>query len=393
MSERDSKELAFLYFPGDYRWSMGLMLALGTAPWGGAEIDEINRVGQRLRDKLGDDRAWVAEWTRMARLVEHRGRASNHDRTRAACLLRAAHYYHIGERFLQPKTEDGLADYRRGVECFKEAARLIRHTRIEPVEIPYEGKSLPGLLVHAETTAPRAPAMVFFDGLDVTKEIQYFHGVPEMAARGIACLIVDGPGNGEAIRFRGMPLHHETERYARAAYDFIAGRSEFDAQRIGVMGISLGGYYAPRAAAMEPRFACCVAWGAQWDYHAIWKERLERIAQQQAVALSVAADHLLWILDARTPAEALKKLEGFRLDGVAQKIRCPFLLVHGERDAQIPLESARRLYDAVGSARKTLKIFTAEEGGYHHCQVDNATIGVDAICDWLEEVLQPAAAL
>jgi hypothetical protein len=102
MSQSNSAELAFVYFPGDYRWSMGLMLGLGSAPWGGAEIDEINRIGQRLRDKLGDDRAWVAEWTRMARIVEHRGRASRHDRTRAACLFRAAHYYHLGERFLQP---------------------------------------------------------------------------------------------------------------------------------------------------------------------------------------------------------------------------------------------------------------------------------------------------
>jgi dipeptidyl aminopeptidase/acylaminoacyl peptidase len=286
-----------------------------------------------------------------------------------------------------------MADYRQGVECFKEAVRLTRHPHIEPVEIPYEGKSLSGLLVHPETSAPRAPAMIFFDGLDVTKEIQYFHGVPEMAARGIACLIVDGPGNGEAIRFRGLPLHHETERYASAAYEFLTGRSEFDATRIGVMGISLGGYYAPRAASMEPRFACCVAWGAQWDYHAIWKERLERIANQQTVSLSVAAEHLLWIFDVKTPAEALKRLEGFRLDGVVQKMRCPFLLLHGERDAQIPLESAQRLYDAVASRQKTFKVFTPDEGGYHHCQVDNASIAVETICDWLEDILEPQRAL
>jgi dienelactone hydrolase len=389
MSQTDSGELAFLYFPEDYRWSMGLMLGLGSAPWGGAEIDEINRIGQRLRDRVGDDRAWVAEWTTMARMVEARGRASKHDRTRAACLFRAAHYYHLGERFLQPKTPAGLADYRRGVECFAEAARLISRPRIEPVEIPYEGKRLPGLLVQAESSASKAPAIVFFDGLDVTKEIQYFRGVPEIAARGIACLIVDGPGNGESIRFRGMPLHHETERYASAAYEYLAARNEIDPQRIGVMGISLGGYYAPRAASMEPRFACCVSWGAQWDYHAIWRERLERIAKQQSVALSVAVEHLLWIVDAHTPAQALSKLEGFRLDGVVQKMRCPFLLVHGEHDAQIPLESARQCFAAVGSQRKTLKLFTREDGGHHHCQIDNATIGVEAICDWLEEVLEP----
>ena len=124
--------------------------------------------------------------------------------TGAQYLFRAANYYHVGERFLQPKT-DGLAAYKRGVDCFRDAAQLIRRPKIEHVEIPYEGASLPAILIHAEAIPGRtgpAPAMVFFDGFDVTKEIQYFKGVPDLAARGIACLIVDGPGNGEAVRFR-----------------------------------------------------------------------------------------------------------------------------------------------------------------------------------------------
>ncbi|MGH7906888.1 MAG: alpha/beta hydrolase family protein [Candidatus Binataceae bacterium] len=389
MSEQQSKQLAFMYFPQDYRWSIGMLLALGAAPWGGAEIDEVHRVGLSLGDHVGDDAQWFAQWAKMGEKVERRGRQSRHNRTIAACLMRAANYYHIGERFLQPKSADGMAIFRRGVECFQEAAKLISRPKIEAVEVPYEGKSLPGLLVHAESAGRRAPAMVFFDGFDITKEIQYFRGVPELAARGIACLIVDGPGNGESIRFRGLTLHHETERYGRAAYEYLAGRPEFDPARIGIMAISLGGYYAPRAAAFERRFACCVAWGAQWDYHATWKDRLERLAKQESVALPVAADHLMWIFGVRTPEEAMKRLEGFRLDGVAQKIQCPFLLVHGERDAQIPLEFAEKLYNAVGSEEKTLRVFTPDEGGFHHCQIDNSTIAVEYIADWLEEVLEP----
>lgn len=388
-------ELAFMYFPEDYRWSHGMMLAIGGAPWGGGEMDEANRVGQRLRTRVGDDAAWFREWTRMAEAMATAGReraGAGHDLSAAAYLFRAANYYHTGERFLQPKTPEGLAAYRRGVECFKEAAKRTRRPRIEHVEVSYEGTSLPAILVHAEPVAGgarRAPAMVYFDGFDITKEIQYFKGVPDLAARGIACLIVDGPGNGESIRFRKLPLHHETERYATAAYEYLAGRPEFDPQRIGVMAISLGGYYAPRAAAFEQRFACCLAWGAQWDYYATWKERLDRLARKEKLALSVPWEHLLWVFNVTTPAEALKKLEGFRLDGVTQKIRCPFLLVHGAEDRQIPLEVARRCFDAVGSQRKTLKVFTREEGGFHHCQVDNPTIGVHYMWDWLEDVLQP----
>ncbi len=385
-------EPAFVYFPDDYRWSAAMLLVLGGAASGGAELDEVHRVGQRLRGRVGDDRAWFEEWTAMALRLEEKGRASAaHPLTMAAFLLRAAHYYHIGERFLQPKTADGFAAYVRGVECFRDAAKCLRRPRIEPVEIPYEGTSLPALLVHAESDREpprRSPAMIFFDGFDVTKEVQYFKGAPDIAARGIACLLVDGPGNGESVRFRNLPMHHETERYATAAYDFLARRPEIDPERIGVMAISLGGYFAPRAAAFEPRLACCVAWGAIWDYHATWKERLERIARSEETALSVPPEHLFWVLGVRTREEALKKLEGFRLDGVVQRLRCPFLMLHGEGDAQIPLEVAQRCFEAAGSPRKTLKIFTRQEGGYRHCQTDNPSLAIAYICDWLEDVLK-----
>jgi pimeloyl-ACP methyl ester carboxylesterase len=230
--------------------------------------------------------------------------------------------------------------------------------------------------------------MVFFDGFDVTKEIQYFKGVPDLAARGVACLIVDGPGNGESIRFRGLPLHHETERYATAAYEYLAARPEIDRERVGVMAMSLGGYYAPRAAAFEERFACCIAWGAQWDYWQTWKDRLDRIARGETLSLSVPWEHLLWEFGVDNEAAALRALEGFRLAGVVERIRCPFLLVHGEGDAQIPLAVAQRCVDAVGSTRKELKVFTRAEGGYHHCQIDNVSIGTAYMWDWAADVLE-----
>jgi dienelactone hydrolase len=390
-----SNDPAFLYFPDNYRWSMGLLICLSGAPWGGAEIDDVNRVGRALRDKVGDDNAWFEEWTRMGDTIEARGRAAEqagHNLTAASCFLRATRYYQTGERFLQPKSERGMDVYAKSVKTFRDAAAIIRSPCIEHVEIPYQGASLPALLVHPDRAVAGdrpAPAMVYFDGFDVTKEIQYGYAVPDLAARGVGCLIVDGPGNGESVRFRNLPLIAETERYATPVYDYLAGRPEFDEKRIGVMALSLGGYYAPRAASLEPRFACCIAWGAQWDYHAIWKKRLEDLATGKVLSLSVPPEHLQWVLGVDSQAAALKVLEGFRLDGIVQKMKCPFLLLHGEGDEQISLSLAHTLFDAVGSKEKTLKIFTREEGGFHHCQVDNITIGVHAMWDWVCDVLKP----
>jgi dienelactone hydrolase len=385
-------DLSFNYFPDSYRWSHGVLIALGGAPWGGAEIDEVHRIGLRLKDRVGDDQAWFDEWTgeadRLAALAKAHAQKGN-ALTAAGFLLRAAHYYHVGERFMQPKTGETQAAYKRGVDAFREAARLNPRLGIEHVEVPYEGTSLPGVIVHAarSDSAP-GPVMLFLDGFDVTKEIQYFRGVPDLIARGVSCLLLDGPGNGEAIRFRGLVLHHETERHAGAAYDYLAGRPEFDPKRIGIMALSLGGYYAPRAASMDPRFACCISWGPEWDYHTKWQQRLARIERGEVLSLSVPWQHLLWVFGVATKEEAFKRLEGFKLDGVIQRMRCPYLLLHGEGDQQAPLEHAQKMIAACGSSDKELKIFTREEGGYHHCQVDNVSIGSAYMWDWVRRVLK-----
>ncbi len=394
MTDR-SKELAFLYFPTDYRWSMGLLLCLSGAPWGGAEIDEVNRIGLKLKNKVGDDDAWFKEWADMGEKVETKGRAAEkagHKQTAAAYLMRASHYYQIGERFAHPKAGRASEIYERSVKAFKDACGMIIRPKIEHVEIPYEGKSLPALLVHADPAVAGnkpAPAMVFFDGFDVTKEIQYFKGIPDLVARGIACLIVDGPGNGEAVRFRNLPLIAETEKYGTAAYDYLSKRKEIDAKRIGVMALSLGGYYAPRAASLEQRYACCIAWGAQWDYHEVWKKRFEALDSGKVLSLSVPPEHLAWVMGTKDRASAMKALEGFKLDGVVQKMTCPFLMVHGAGDEQIPMPIAQTCFDAVGSKNKVFKVFDRDEGGFHHCQVDNVTIGVHYMWDWAADILKP----
>ena len=378
----------FMYFPGNYRWSSAFINMLGRAAYGGTDISELHKIGRALHGKApDDDQAWFDAARAVADEVRERGegfKKAGHPVSAAAFHLRAAHYYQMSERFRTPKDAAALDAYRQGVDCFHEFTRLT-DMKIEIVEVPFEGGSLPGYFVHPQNAKPgRNPCVVFFDGLDVTKEIQYVCGVPDLVKRGIGCLIVDGPGTGEAIRFRGLPLRHDYEVAGSACIDFLEQRADVDPKRIGIVAISLGGYYAPRCASMEPRFAACVAWGAIWDYHATWKRRIDA---HFSASMSVPGHHIMWILGVDTVEEALRRLEPFRLDGVVQKMRCPFLLTHGEDDEQVPVRDAQALFDAVGSADKTLRVFNNEEGGAQHCQRDYLTYGVATMWSWFEDKL------
>ena len=381
-----------MMFPGNYTWSAAVRGAIAGFPNGGGDMGEVYKVCAALQGKAGDNAAWFVAWNKMGEHVAQladEAKAKRYTQTASGAYLRAAHYIRVGERLRQPRTPETQKAYARAVELFKKGIPDVSFLSIEAVEVPFEGgKSLPAYFIkRRDVKSHKWPTVVFFDGLDVTKEIQYFRAGPDLAKRGMACLIIDAPGNGEAIRFRGMPARYDSEVAGGAAIDYLKKRADVNKDRIGVMGISLGGYFAPRAAAFEKRFKACVAWGAQWDYYAVWKKRVEIGSK---ASLSVPADHMFWFLGVSNMDQVLEKLKPFTLEGVAEKIQCPFLLTHGEKDAQISMDTARKQFAAVGSKDKTLKIFTAEEGGSEHCQGDNLTLGITYIADWFTEKLVKA---
>ena len=381
----------FMYFPGNYRWSAAFINMMGSATYGGSDIGELHKIGTLLKGAAPeDDEAWFDACAKVAdgvRAHAEKFESTGHRHSAAAAYLRACNYYQMAERFRTPKDAKALAAFKTGVDCFHKHAKLT-DVKIEIVEVPMGTESLPGYFVHAQNAKPkRAPCVVFFDGLDVTKEIQFVRGVTDLIKRGISCLVMDGPGTGEAIRFRGNVLRHDYEVAGSACMDWLEKRDDVDATKVGVVAISLGGYYAPRIASLEPRFAACIAWGAIWDYYGTWKKRIDANFK---TSLSVPGHHITWILGVNTLDEALKKLEPYRLDGVVQKMRCPFLICHGAEDEQISLADAQALYNASGSTDKTLRVFTAEEGGSQHCQRDYLTLGVATMWDWFEDKLVKA---
>ena len=227
--------------------------------------------------------------------------------------------------------------------------------------------------------------MVFFDGFDITKEIMSLTVRDTMRRRGISLLAVDSPGVGEPLRLRDVPSRPDYEVPAGKFIDFLETRSDVDPARIGVMGVSLGGYYAPRAAAFEPRIACCAAWGAILDWGATWQRRYETASK----TVSVPFHQLPWVMGTETMEEALERVKQWDLTPVLPKITQPFLMLHGELDKQIPLEDAYRAFELVASEDKEMHIFTPDEGGAEHCQTDEPQVALNYIADWAAEKLNP----
>ena len=298
----------------------------------------------------------------------------------------------VGELIALAKAKPGVLTYGSSgvgsalsLDCFAQGIQR-RYPNIERVEVPYEGKMLPAWFMKAPNAKGRAPTVVFFNGLDGTKEVGVLYGGVELAARGINLLAIDGPGQGEALRLTNIPSRHDYEVAGTAAYETAAARPDVDPRRVAIMGISMGGYYAPRVAAFEQRYAACVAWGGHYDYHASWVRRRKEI-ESGGTKVSAPYFHLMWVLGVPDMDAAMAKLRQYTLAGVAAKITCPFLVTHGENDTIVPADYARLLYDAVGASNKTIKIFTADEGGSEHVQGDNRVLGSNYVADWLADNL------
>jgi pimeloyl-ACP methyl ester carboxylesterase len=380
----------FEYFEGNYVWNMAVNLALAM----GGSIGDIDDASRSLREVANSRDHVAAEkffaaWTelgekvkRLAAADEARGRLLS----AGAKYRRATTYFIQAERMQRPDFALRKEAFTEALDCFSRFVALTRQN-CRRIEIPYKDTALPALLVGVQEAHGAMPCMVHFDGLDVTKEIIYLLGIPEaLAARGVATLVVDNPGVGESLRLRRLANFPEAEIPASAALDFLQTTPGIDRERIGIMALSLGGYHAPRAAAFEPRFKCCVAWGANYD----WGEtqRARYATGNQSLPVPHYWDHVGWVFGKSSIEEVIAVSERLSLRGILDRITCPILVVHGEHDRQIPLAQARALVaECVSSPKAELHIQTVADGGAEHCGLDNVALTYETICDWVAEVL------
>jgi dienelactone hydrolase len=385
----------FEYFPDNYSWNMAVLMTVQV----GGEMSEIEEACRPLRDDAPKGASskerqvqWFESWCKLAdrvRGLADRDRANGHSRSAARKYHRACLYYMAAERQMSHRDPRKMQSYDAMLDAFRLSMELSGNP-VEFVDVPYEKTVLPSLYVAPPTAEPGA-CMIVFDGFDVSKEWAFLSDLTtELSARNIGCLHVDHPGCGAALRKLKLSAIADIERAATACVDWLSERPEIDPKRIGIIAPSLGGYYAFRSAAFEPRLACAVAHGARWDNDGSHG----RILRNPGAARSIAdwLDHAMWYYGTSTEQETAKAIAAMSLEGgVAERIRCPVLVAHGGNDRQVPLEQATTMVErAINSPRRDLKVFDATEGGIEHCGVDNMSIQIDYMADWIAEVLAPA---
>jgi 2,6-dihydroxypseudooxynicotine hydrolase len=291
---------------------------------------------------------WCAAWSARAAVHEGLGEEAlkgGYKLSAGEHFTRAALCYHFGKFLFVNDPEQMKRAHRKAVECRNTALPLLDPPG-ERVAIPYEGRQLYGNL-RKPRGAAKPPVVVMCMGLDSTKE-EMDDYEKRFLKRGLATLAFDGPGQGEAeYDFAICP---EYEKPVKAVIDFVESRNDLDAARVGIWGVSFGGYYAPRAAAFDKRIKACVALSGAYQRSASFEGRPVMNVEAFRVRSKSA-----------TLEEAGKVALRVSLKGIAKNITCPIYIVAGTKDRLTPVEAAKQLAAEVSGPC----VLSIVEGGNH----------------------------
>jgi dipeptidyl aminopeptidase/acylaminoacyl peptidase len=315
---------------------------------------------------------WCRAWSERAKVHEDLGRQALAEKKLLSAgehLQRAGIYYHFAAFLFVHDMAQMKAAHMKAVACRTEALPHLDPPG-ERVEIPYQGKSLYGILRKPAGVA-RPPVLAMAMGLDSAKEETDAYEQPFLA-RGIATLTFEGPGQGEAQY--DLAIRGDYEVAVAAVLDWLEQRRDVDTARIGLSGVSLGGYYAPRAAAFEKRVKACMALGGPFDWAQAW-DGLPELTREAFRVRSHCS----------TQEEAKKRAATLSLVGIASRITCPIFIMNGRLDRIVPCKDAERLAREVSGPVELLII---EDG--NHIANNRAYKWRPRGADWMAEQLRAA---
>src|SRR5215212_4106981 len=321
--------------------------------------------------------------------------------------LRASSYYRAAYLPLYGSPVDPrlVEAFDKETDTFQKAAALMTPP-VEPVEIPYEGTTLPGYFCQADDTGRPRPTLIVTNGYDSTINELYLDSAAAALRRGYNLLLFDGPGQGRVLIKQGLVMRPDWENVVKPVVDYALTRPEVDPEKVALMGISLGGYLAPRAASSEHRLAACIADPGLWDmleaakarFSALPKDVLEKFPDVDPEVLEPIVEHIqetptlrwaivqrgFWVQGVGSLSEYLKLAEDYSLKEAVSQIRCPTLLTWAESD---PLSwNAERIYDRLTSQKELVRFYDAEGAG-DHCEAKTRPLFHQRAFDWLDETL------
>jgi pimeloyl-ACP methyl ester carboxylesterase len=401
-----------LLFSTDDTFWFEISRVFGNAEYGVALFGEVLATATNITE--GDFEGWYQAFNttadRIAAQAETQS-ARGHRVSARDSYLRASSYYFTSEFFLHgnPRDPRVARAYRLCTDNYRRAGSLFE-VPIIPVNIPYEGTHLPGYFHGQDQSGKPRRTLILHTGFDGSAEEMHVMGARAAVERGYNVLAFDGPGQYGALHSEGLVFRPDWEKVIAPVVDFLLQRSDVNPKQIVLMGISMGGLLAPRAAAFETRLAAMVANDGIYDFGtsllgALAPERREafvtELKAQQAPQLDqlFAAQlngtksdrwilqHGMWATGSSTPREFMRKMLGYNLrDGIAERIACPTLVCSAEGDALLKGQP-EALFSHLTCTKKQLIQFTVSEGAGEHCQIGASRLAFARIFDWLDETI------
>lgn len=388
-----------------------LLRGLGVANYGGAAIGELLLAGHQTRDFMTahPDRvpadSWVTAHATLAQRVKslgHKALENGHRVSARNHFLRASMYFRAAEYFCDPYTPEHQQWGMASRQAFIQAAKLL-DTPVDIVQLPYENAGIPIYFFRPDTSNARRKTLIVNTGFDGSGEELYFQTASDGLERGYNVLVLDGPGQTGMTRLHPqLKFRPDWEVPMRVVVDWLQTQPDVDMQRLGLYGISLGGYFATRAACFEPRIRALAANSPIVDLKAYQlgffppgmadeppELRLEWMPTIPRSELPDSLRALLKIAFFRFGTESLHDwlamLNNFQTGEYLGQLKAPCLCMVGEAEGKVPMQQAERFKKGVAGPVSE-RVFRFDEGAGSHCQVDNLPLSNAVLFDWLDEV-------